>query len=54
MRQVPEELIVPHPRIQDRGFVLGPLLDIAPNWRHPVSGATVKDMWSALSEQERD
>ena len=31
-------LIVPHPRLQDRLFVLEPLAEIAPEWRHPVFG----------------
>jgi 2-amino-4-hydroxy-6-hydroxymethyldihydropteridine diphosphokinase len=33
----PKSLILPHPRIQDRGFVLVPLKEVAPNWVHPVS-----------------
>ncbi|MFJ6023956.1 2-amino-4-hydroxy-6-hydroxymethyldihydropteridine diphosphokinase [Brevundimonas sp. NPDC092305] len=31
-------LILPHPRAADRLFVMGPLAEIAPEWRHPVSG----------------
>jgi 2-amino-4-hydroxy-6-hydroxymethyldihydropteridine diphosphokinase len=34
------ELTLPHPRAADRKFVMGPLAEIAPGWRHPVSGAT--------------
>ena len=30
--------VLPHPRLQGRAFVLAPLADLAPNWRHPVSG----------------
>ena len=33
-------LILPHPRAHDRLFVMGPLAEIAPEWRHPVSGKT--------------
>ena len=33
-------LIVPHPRAADRRFVMGPLAEIAPAWRHPVLGKT--------------
>jgi 2-amino-4-hydroxy-6-hydroxymethyldihydropteridine diphosphokinase len=32
-------LTLPHPRAEERGFVMGPLAQIAPDWRHPVSGA---------------
>ena len=28
--------VVPHPRMHERGFVMAPLCEIAPNWRHPV------------------
>ena len=43
----PDRLILPHPRLQDRPFVLVPLADIAPNWRHPVTGQTVVQMRDA-------
>src|SRR5262245_50302867 len=29
-------LVLPHPQLEQRAFVLRPLLDVAPNWRHPV------------------
>lgn len=38
------ELIVPHPRMHDRGFVLLPLADVAPNWVHPISKKPLKDL----------
>ncbi|MGB0959430.1 MAG: 2-amino-4-hydroxy-6-hydroxymethyldihydropteridine diphosphokinase [Halocynthiibacter sp.] len=44
----PSELILPHPRLQDRGFVLLPLCDIAPNWRHPYLGKTARELCDAL------
>lgn len=33
-------LVVPHPRAAERLFVMGPLAEIAPDWRHPTSGET--------------
>jgi 2-amino-4-hydroxy-6-hydroxymethyldihydropteridine diphosphokinase len=41
-------LKLPHPRISERAFVLVPLRDVAPDWRHPVSGASVSEMLAAL------
>jgi 2-amino-4-hydroxy-6-hydroxymethyldihydropteridine diphosphokinase len=50
----PKTLILPHPRLQDRAFVLIPLLDIAPDWRHPVTGKTVAQMVQSLPQAEID
>ena len=48
----PDDLVLPHPRLQDRAFVLAPLLDIAPDWKHPVSGLTVAQMYDSLPRAE--
>ena len=38
------QLTIPHPRLEERAFVLVPLAEIAPNLRHPVSRRTVSEM----------
>jgi 2-amino-4-hydroxy-6-hydroxymethyldihydropteridine diphosphokinase len=42
-------LILPHPRLHQRRFVLLPLAEIAPSWRHPVSGLTAEQLLSRLA-----
>ncbi len=54
MEETPGQLILPHPRMQDRAFVLVPLADVAPDWRHPVLGSSVAEMLNALSQHARD
>jgi len=41
-------VILPHPRLVQRRFVLEPLAAVAPGWRHPVSGLTVETILKAL------
>ncbi len=50
----PDQLILPHPRLQDRAFVLVPLADVAPDWRHPLLGLTTCEMLAALPETDRE
>ena len=50
----PETLILPHPRLQDRSFVLVPLADVAPDWVHPRTGQTTQQMLEARPIDERD
>lgn len=41
---------LPHPRLHERAFVLAPLAEIAPGWRHPKTGDTVERMFAAVGE----
>jgi 2-amino-4-hydroxy-6-hydroxymethyldihydropteridine diphosphokinase len=46
-------LVLPHPGIPARGFVLHPLAEIAPRWRHPVLGKTARELLDAAPMLER-
>ncbi len=45
---VTDTLTIPHPGLDERRFVLEPLAEIAPEWRHPVLGKTAKEMLAEL------
>jgi 2-amino-4-hydroxy-6-hydroxymethyldihydropteridine diphosphokinase len=49
--KTPDQLILPHPRIQDRPFVLIPLGDVAPNWKHPIFNKTSREMLNELAPE---
>ena len=43
--------ILPHPRAHGRAFVLVPIADVAPEWRHPIRGLTAAEFLAALPPQ---
>ena len=43
-----QELTIPHPRIGERAFVLAPLADIIPDFRHPQTSETIEEMLDRL------
>lgn len=46
-----KEIIIPHPRLHERLFVLKPLSDICPDWTHPVLGTSVADFITIVEKQ---
>ena len=42
-------LVLPHPWIEKRPFVLRPLLDVAPGWRHPVTHRSAQEVWRSVA-----
>lgn len=42
------DLTIPHPAIAERAFVLGPLRTVAPDWRHPLTARTVRQLAARL------
>jgi 2-amino-4-hydroxy-6-hydroxymethyldihydropteridine diphosphokinase len=54
VRTTPDQLVLPHPRLQDRAFVLVPLADVAPDWTHPRTGLSVQEMLLLLPIADRD
>ena len=41
-------LVLPHARLHERAFVLAPLADLVPSWRHPVTGKSAAELLAAL------
>ena len=46
-------LVLPHPRLHERRFVLMPIVDIAPDWRHPILGLTAAQLLARLSSEQQ-
>lgn len=49
----PGQAILPHPRLAGRAFVLLPLAELAPGWKHPVSGRLIGDLIAALDPAQQ-
>ena len=48
-----DELMLPHPRLHLRGFVLHPLVEVAPEWPHPMLLKTARELLSTADALER-
>ncbi|HWO87494.1 MAG TPA: 2-amino-4-hydroxy-6-hydroxymethyldihydropteridine diphosphokinase [Stellaceae bacterium] len=46
-------LVLPHPRLHERRFVLIPIAEIAPDWRHPILELTAVQLLTQLSSEQR-
>ena len=46
------DLVLPHPRAHLRAFVLMPIIDVAPEWRHPILGRTARELLADLPPQQ--
>jgi len=47
------DLVVPHPRLSGRPFILGPLSEAAPDWRYPETGRSARDLFEASENKEQ-
>ena len=45
-------LTLPHPRMMERAFVVQPITEIAPAWRHPLTGITITEILAGLTDQD--
>ena len=52
--RAPDDLILPHPRMQDRAFVLVPMCDVCPEWVHPVLQRSARALCGDLPAQDLD
>ena len=47
------QLVLPHPLAHLRPFVLAPLMDVAPQWRHPVFRRTARELWQRMKHESK-
>lgn len=45
-------LTIPHPHLHERAFVLAPLLELCPDYRHPALGKTIRELYEKLPHPE--
>jgi 2-amino-4-hydroxy-6-hydroxymethyldihydropteridine diphosphokinase len=45
-------VVLPHPRLHERAFVLLPMRELAPDWLHPETGRTIDDLIAALPQDQ--
>lgn len=45
------DLVIPHARLAERRFVLEPLMEVAPAWKHPVTRLTAEDMLATINRK---
>ena len=49
----PNILTIPHPDLENRDFVLRPMMDISPEFRHPVLGKTIRQLYEELKSENK-
>lgn len=49
-----DPLTVPHPRLHQRAFVLRPLMDLEPDFKHPCLGKSIAELWGELGTREKN
>ncbi|MCX7882629.1 MAG: 2-amino-4-hydroxy-6-hydroxymethyldihydropteridine diphosphokinase [Brevinematales bacterium] len=47
-----ETLVLPHPDLHNRVFVLQPLMDIDPDFVHPLLHKTIRELWESLTQED--
>jgi 2-amino-4-hydroxy-6-hydroxymethyldihydropteridine diphosphokinase len=52
-REGTEPPLLPHPRLAERAFVLLPLAEVAPDWHHPVTHESVRQLIARLPEGQK-